>query len=98
PPPMGGAYQVLIEGDAGPGRQASMPVTFSVAGPALMVIPAPSLLAAPRGEAFWTRTVTVWRSFPSRLPLVLAGLLLLGNVSFLGAVRARARAAGDSLD
>ena len=98
PPPMGGAYQVLIEADAGPGRQASIPVTFSVAGPARMVIPAPSLLAAPRDEALWTRTVTAWRSFPSRLPLVLAGLLLLGNASFLGAVRARARAVGDSLD
>ena len=61
-----------------------MPVVFSVAGPARLVVPAASLLAAPRGEALWTRTVTAWRSFPSRLPLLLAALLLLANAALLG--------------
>jgi len=80
----GGAYQVVIEADAGPGRQASLPVVFSVAGPARLVVPSASMLAAPRGEALWTRTVAVWRSFPARFPLSVAALLLLLNGAFLG--------------
>src|SRR5439155_19635375 len=75
PAGMGGAYQVVIDADAGPGRQASLPIVFSVAGPARLVVPSASLLAAPQGEALWTRTVTAWRSFPSRLPLSVAALL-----------------------
>jgi hypothetical protein len=98
PAPVGGVYQVFIEGDAGPGRQATVPVTLSVAGPARTVIPPASLLAAPRGEALLSRTITAWRSFPSRLPLVLAALLVLANAVFLGHVRTRTREAGKSLD
>jgi hypothetical protein len=95
---MGGAYQVVIEADAGPGRQASVPVIFPVAGPARTVIPSAALLAAPKGEAIWARTVTAWRSFPSRLPLLLAGLLLLLNTTFIGLLRARERSVEESLD
>jgi hypothetical protein len=84
PAALGGAYQVVIEADAGPGRQASLPVVFSVAGPARLVVPSASLLAAPHGEALWTRTVTAWRSFPSRLPLLAATLLVVANSAFLG--------------
>src|SRR5207237_6825132 len=53
---IGGAYQVVIDADAGPGRQTSLPVVFSVAGPARLVVPPAALLAAPRGEALWSRT------------------------------------------
>src|SRR5947199_10054160 len=83
----GGAYQVLIQADAGPGRQASLPVIFSVAGPARVALPAATLLAAPRGEALWTRTVTAWRSFPARLPLLLALVLVLLNGAGLTALK-----------
>jgi hypothetical protein len=89
PAAKGGAYQVVIQADAGPGRQASLPVVFSVAGPARLVMPSPSLLAAPRGDALWTRTVAVWRSFPDRLKLSIAVLLLLVNGVFLGSVTLR---------
>jgi len=96
PAAMGGAYQVVIDADAGPGRQASLPVVFPVAGPARVVVPSASLLAAPQGEALLTRAATVWRSFPHRLPLTTAALLLLGSAAFLGTAvlqRRRMRAA-----
>jgi peptidoglycan hydrolase-like amidase len=93
---LGGAYEVVIQADAGPGRQATVPVVFSVAGPARLVIPSATLLAAPRGEALWTRTITVWRSFPSRLPLLFAGLLLLANAALLGTNRVLSRRAAAS--
>jgi hypothetical protein len=83
PAPVGGAYQVIIDADAGPGRQASLPVVFSVAGPAHLVVPSATLLAAPQGEALWTRTLSAWRSFPSRLPLLAATLLVIVNGAFL---------------
>jgi hypothetical protein len=89
PAALGGAYQVVIEADAGPGRQASLPVVFPVAGPAHLVVPSASLLAAPRGQALWTRTVAAWRSFPARLPLLLAALLLVGNAVGLGTLAVR---------
>ncbi|MCU1449618.1 MAG: sporulation protein [Acidimicrobiales bacterium] len=88
---LGGAYQVVIQADAGPGRQTTVPYVFSVAGPARLVVPSAALLAAPRGEALWTRTVAVWRSFPSRPPLVLAAFLLLANAALLGAMRVLSR-------
>jgi SpoIID/LytB domain protein len=91
PAAKGGAYQVVIDADAGPGRQASLPVVFSVAGPARLVMPSASLLAAPHGEALWTRTVAVWRSFPARFPLSIAAFLLLINAAFLGTVGVRKR-------
>ena len=84
PAAVGGAYQVVIDADAGPGRQASVPVVFSVAGPAHLVVPSAALLAAPQGEALWTRTLTAWRSFPSRLPLLAATLLVVANSALLG--------------
>jgi hypothetical protein len=96
---LGGAYQVVIQADAGPGRQATLPVVFSVAGPAHLVIPSASMLAAPRSAALWTRTITVWRSFPSRLPLLVAGLLLLANTALLGTNRLlRRRTAAARID
>jgi hypothetical protein len=91
PAALGGAYQVVIDADAGPGRQASLPVVFSVAGPARLVVPAASLLSAPRGEAILTRAATAWRSFPQRLPLTAAVLLLLANAAFLGTLAVRRR-------
>ena len=84
PAALGGAYQIVIDADAGPGRQASLPVVFPVAGPARVVVPPASLLAAPQGEALLTQAATVWRSFPQRLPLAAAALLLLGSAAFLG--------------
>jgi hypothetical protein len=84
PAPVGGAYQVIIDADAGPGRQASLPVVFSVAGPAHLIVPSATLLAAPHGEALWTRTVAAWRSFPARLPLLAAALLIVANSTLLG--------------
>jgi hypothetical protein len=98
PAVMGGAYQVVISADAGPGRQASVPVIFPVAGPARTVIPPAELLAAPRGEALWTRTVTAWQSMPSHGPFLLAGLLLLVNAVFLGFTKRRKRTPDQSLD
>jgi hypothetical protein len=56
-----------------------------------LVVPAASLLAAPRGEALLTRAATAWRSFPHRLPLTAAALLLLANVVFLGTLTVRRR-------
>jgi peptidoglycan hydrolase-like amidase len=91
PAAVGGAYQVVIEADAGPGRQASLPVVFSVSGPARLVVPSASMLAAPRGEALWTRTVTAWRSFPDRPQLSIAVLLLALNGAFSGALLIRRR-------
>jgi hypothetical protein len=91
PAAMGGAYQVVIDADAGPGRQASVPVVLPVAGPARIVMPSASMLAAPQGEALWTRAATVWRSFPARFPLSIAALLLLINGAFLGTLRVRRR-------
>ncbi|MBV9042751.1 MAG: SpoIID/LytB domain-containing protein [Acidimicrobiia bacterium] len=91
PATLGGAYQVVIDADAGPGRQASAPVVFSVAGPARLVVPSASLLAAPQGEALWTRTILAWRSFPHRLQLSAAALLLLLNAAFLTTLLARKR-------
>ena len=41
-------------------------------------------IGSPQGEALWTRTVTAWRSFPSRLPLSVAALLIVANVALLG--------------
>ncbi|MBV8162208.1 MAG: SpoIID/LytB domain-containing protein [Acidimicrobiia bacterium] len=96
PPALGGAYQVVIDADAGPGRQASLPVVFPVAGPARLVVPPASLLAAPRDEALLTRAATAWRSFPARVPLSLAAFLLLVDGPFLATVfaqRARRRRA-----
>jgi len=61
-----------------------VPVVFSVAGPAHLVVPSAALLAAPQGEALWTRTLTAWRSFPSRLPLLAATLLVVANSALLG--------------
>ncbi|MBV8296198.1 MAG: SpoIID/LytB domain-containing protein [Acidimicrobiia bacterium] len=95
PAALGGAYQVVIAADAGPGRQASLPVVFPVAGPARVVVPPPSLLAAPQGEGLLTRAATAWRSFPDRLPLTAAALLIIGNALFLSAlVSLRRRATG----
>src|SRR3954466_14974471 len=91
PAAMGGSSRVLIDADAGPGRQASLPVVFSVAGPARLVVPSAAMLAAPHGEALWTRAATVWRSFPGRFPLSLAALLLLINAAFLGLFGVRKR-------
>jgi hypothetical protein len=93
PAAIGGSYQVVIDGDAGPGRQASLPVVFSVAGPARLVIPSSSMLAAPHGEALWTRTITTWRSFPDRPQLSAAALLLFLNGAFLGSLFLRKRKA-----
>jgi len=93
PAALGGAYQVVIDADAGPGRQASLPVVFSVAGPARLVVPSASMLAAPRGEALLTRAATAWRSFPHRLPLSTAAFLLLANAAFLGTLSVRKRRA-----
>jgi hypothetical protein len=93
PAAMGGSYQVLIDADAGPGRQASLPVVFSVAGPARLVVPSAAMLAAPHGEALWTRTITAWRSFPDQLQLFAAALLLLVNGAFLGSLFLRKRRA-----
>jgi hypothetical protein len=83
PAALGGAYEVVIDADAGPGRQATLPVVFPVAGPARLVMPPASLLAAPQGEALLTRAATVWRSFPHRTPLTAAALLLLGAAAWL---------------
>jgi hypothetical protein len=83
---------VVIDADAGPGRQASLPFVFTVAGPAHLVVPSASMLAAPQGEALWSRTVAAWRSFPQRPPLQLAALLLLINAIGLAALRVRRRA------
>jgi SpoIID/LytB domain protein len=91
PAALGGAYQVVIDADAGPGRQASLPVVFSVAGPARLVVPSASMLAAPRGEALLTRAATAWRSFPHRLPLTAAALLVLANVASLATLTSRRR-------
>jgi len=93
PAAIGGSYQVVIDADAGPGRQASLPVVFSVAGPARLVIPSASMIAAPHGEALWTRTITAWRSFPDRLQLGAAAVLLLLNGAFLGSLFRRKRQA-----
>jgi hypothetical protein len=91
PAALGGAYQVVIDADAGPGRQASLPVVFSVAGPARLVMPSASMLEAPHGRALLTRAATAWRSFPARFPLSLAALLLLINGAFLGLFGVRKR-------
>ena len=91
PAALGGAYQVVIDADAGPGRQASLPVVFSVAGPARLVVPSASMLAAPQGEALLTRAATAWRSFPHRLPLTAAALLILANAASLGTLTVRKR-------
>jgi len=86
-PPRGGAYRVVIDADAGPGRQATVPFVFAVAGPARVVIPPAEMLAAPQGEPLWDRTVTAWRSFPARLPLFFAALLLIVNGLGLAVMR-----------
>jgi hypothetical protein len=78
---------VVIDADAGPGRQASVPFVFSVSGPARVVIPPAEMLAAPQGEHMWDRTVTAWRSFPARLPLLFAALLLIVNTVGLSLLR-----------
>jgi SpoIID/LytB domain protein len=93
PAAMGGSYQVVIDGDAGPGRQASLPVVFAVAGPARLVVPSAAMLAAPHGEALWTRTITAWRSFPDQVQLLAAALLLLVNGAILGSLFLRKRRA-----
>jgi hypothetical protein len=96
PAGFGGTYQIVIDADAGPGRQATLPVVFSVAGPARLVVPSASLLAAPRGEALLTRAATVWRSFPARFPLSVAALFLLVNAVFLGTFGLRRRSTAPS--
>jgi hypothetical protein len=86
-PRLGGAYRVVIEADAGPGREASLPFVFSVAGPAHLVMPPAAMFAAPQGQPIWDRTLAAWRSFPTRPPLLLAALLLVVNGAGLVAMR-----------
>ncbi len=86
-PVHGGAYSVVIDADAGPGRQASIPFVFSVSGPARLVMPPAELLAAPHGQPLWDRTIAAWRSFPAPLPLLFAALMLIVNTAGLSALR-----------
>ena len=86
-PTLGGVYRVVIDADAGPGRQATLPFVFPVAGPAHVIIPPAEMLAAPQGQHLWDRTITAWRSFPARLPLLFAALLLIVNGLGLASLR-----------